>query len=403
MPATPSALATPPAQGGGAEILVVLDAGERPLPAASAESARARLAARFPGRPATVLATSGSAGALVDPAGAPGSERGRATGSAAGPALAAALREADRRAACATVLVSAGARDETVDWLGLLLDPILDAGFDCVFPAYRRGKLDGLLNVAILQPLTRALYGRRLRQPTGREAALSLRVARALLADADWRRDPAHAGSGAWLLAKALSGPFRTCTAWLGPLPEAPGEPETASHALARVVEPVFHEMERHAERWQRVERSEPVPSFGHAGTLDGAPASPDAGELADAFRLGLRELGDLWGLVLPPAALLAVRRAAAHRGEAFRLGDALWARIVYDFSVAHSLRTVERQQLLRSMTPLYLGWVAGFVAEVRTLDGPATDARAEALCQAFEQEKPYAIARWRWPDGFNP
>lgn len=410
MTATPSVLATSPLPESGGEILVVLEHGAEVIPSAAVESTRAALAAGFPGRAAVVLAHGGSSGLLVDPAARASADEQPPPRPPPAPAdaarlhaLAAALREADRRGSQATVLVSAGARDPGVDWLGLLLDPVLYGGFDHVSAAYRREKLEGLLNVAILQPLTRALYGRRLPQPSGGEAVISLRLARALLADRDWRRDPSHAGSDAWLVAKVVTGPYRTCTAWLGRKPEGSPGGELANQALARVVEPVFREMERHADRWQRVEHSEPVPSFGEAGTFDGEAATAEADALADVFRLGLRELGALWALVLPPATLLALRRAAAARAQAFGLADQLWARIVYDFAVAYSTRSVERRQLLGALTPLYLGWVAGFVSEVGALDGPATDARAEALCQAFEREKPYAIARWRWPDGFNP
>ena len=63
----------------------------------------------------------------------------------------------------------------------------------------------------------------------------------------------------------------------------------------------------------------------------------------------------------------------------------------------------MDRHQLLRSLTPLYLGWVAGFANEVAPLDAAEAEARVERLCLAFEDEKPYVIARWRWPDRFNP
>jgi hypothetical protein len=260
-----------------------------------------------------------------------------------------------------------------------------------------------MLNTAIVYPMTRALFGRRLRQPTGWEAAISLGLARFLLAQPAWRRDPVYAGSSAWLVASVLAGPFRACQAWLGRWPGSAGQVEEASHALARIVGPLFHEMERHADRWQRLEGSESVPSFGQAGVLNGEPLGVDLGALEDGFRLGLRELEALWGLVLPPAALLALRRTAAAPAGQARVSDPLWARIVYDFAVAHSTRAVEPQQLLRSMTSLYLGWVRGFVDDVRELDGDGTEARAEALCGWFEREKRYAIARWRWPDSFNP
>ncbi|HET7824776.1 MAG TPA: hypothetical protein VFK90_05565, partial [Anaeromyxobacter sp.] len=275
----------------------------------------------------------------------------------------------------------------------------IDSRLDWVGAAYRRQKLDGMLNTAIVYPLLRALFGKRLHQPLSGEAALSIGLVRALLDDVDRRRsgDPAPE---AWPVAEALAGRWRVGEAWLGPWNGPRGPPEDASHALARAVAPVFGEMARYADRWQRREGSEAIPSFGQAGLEDGGP-QVDTGALEDAFRLGCGELGPLWRQVLPPSTLLALRRAA--EAERARFADALWARIVYDFALAFCLRTVERRQLLRSMTPIYLGWVAGFARDVRALDAAGTEARVESLCAVFEREKPYAIARWRWPDGFNP
>jgi hypothetical protein len=54
-------------------------------------------------------------------------------------------------------------------------------------------------------------------------------------------------------------------------------------------------------------------------------------------------------------------------------------------------------------MTPLYLGWVAGYALEVEGSDAAAVQKRSERLCRAFESGKPYLVSRWRWPDRFNP
>jgi hypothetical protein len=35
--------------------------------------------------------------------------------------------------------------------------------------------------------------------------------------------------------------------------------------------------------------------------------------------------------------------------------------------------------------------------------DPAAVQTRLERLCLSYETEKPYLIARWRWPDRFNP
>jgi glucosylglycerate synthase len=100
---------------------------------------------------------------------------------------------------------------------------------------------------------------------------------------------------------------------------------------------------------------------------------------------------------------LLAVKRLASAGEEQFAVDDALWARIVYDFAVGYHLGAMDRALLLRSMTPLYLGWAAAFVRQARDLDDAAVEERVERLCRAFELAKPYLISRWRWPDRFNP
>ncbi|BDG10222.1 hypothetical protein [Anaeromyxobacter paludicola] len=405
MPSGATAAATDPA----AEIVVAIERRAGLYDPACAERLEVELSRRFPGHPARVLVVrvQGGSAALVPPhdsalVAAPAPEVAAPSTGQDG-AMAALLRAGAERSAAAMALVADARDGRSAEWLGALLAPVLEGGFDCVRPAYLRHRQDAPLNTGVVYPLLRAAFGKRLRQPLGRETALSLTLARRLLLDPDWRRDPGFAGSEAWLVGKVLAGPERVCQAWLGPWPGAAAPPEEASEALARVLGQVFRELERHAGRWQRVDGSAEVPSFGEAGTLPGEAPRVSLEALVGAFRLGQSELAPLWSHVLPPATLLALRRCAACSAEAFQLEDRLWARIVYDFAVAWFAKLVERRQLLASMTPLYRGWTASFLRETRDLDDAATEARIEALCRAFEQEKRYLVARWRWPDGFNP
>jgi hypothetical protein len=66
-------------------------------------------------------------------------------------------------------------------------------------------------------------------------------------------------------------------------------------------------------------------------------------------------------------------------------------------------LRTINRDHLLQSMTPLYLGWIASHAREVETAEAAAVEERLEDLSIAYEVGKPYLVSRWRWPDRFNP
>jgi glucosylglycerate synthase len=97
------------------------------------------------------------------------------------------------------------------------------------------------------------------------------------------------------------------------------------------------------------------------------------------------------------------LRRMSRLAQDQFRFPDQAWVRIVYDFALGHRLRTISRDHLLRSFTPLYLGWIASYALEMQTARTTDADLRIERLSKAFEDNKSYLVSRWRWPDRFNP
>jgi hypothetical protein len=66
-------------------------------------------------------------------------------------------------------------------------------------------------------------------------------------------------------------------------------------------------------------------------------------------------------------------------------------------------MRVIARDHLLRSLTPLYLAWLASFILEVRHLAPDEAEGRIERLAVVFETEKPYLVSQWRWPERFKP
>jgi hypothetical protein len=317
-------------------------------------------------------------------------------------ALPALLEVAANLGAPACALLEALPRPADPAWLRALLDPVLEGAFDLVAPSYARGRFDGVLVTGIVYPLTRALFGYQLRQPLGAEVVVSARLGEQLLREDGFRVAGPVAGE-LWSITLAVSRDCRMAQVALGPRPRPPAQAADVATALARVLAVVFHEMEQHAHRWMRVRASQHVPTLGEE-RLPPEPAAPPApGPLVSAFALGWQDLRRLWSEILPPQTLLALQRIPRDPPEAFRLPDALWARVVYDFAVGWRVKAMDRNQLLRSLTPLYLGWLAGFVNEVGPLDPVEAEARVERLCTAFEQEKPYIISRWRWPDRFSP
>lgn len=121
---------------------------------------------------------------------------------------------------------------------------------------------------------------------------------------------------------------------------------------------------------------------------------------MVEAFRLANANLHEIWSLVLPPHSLLQLKRLGALDAAAFRMPENLWARIVFDFLIAYRLRTINRGHLMGALIPLYLAWAAGHINV--TASGTASERHIESVAAAFEADKPYLVARWRWPDRFN-
>ncbi len=285
----------------------------------------------------------------------------------------------------------------TAQWIYSLVRPILELDFDLVTPCYTHAKFEGLLNSAIVSPLTRALYGRRIEHPLGPDFGFSVRLARHISA----RSAPSDGRSLASLTLDAICYGFEICQATLGLRRYPPIDWMKQSSVLVQILDPVFREMEHRAAFWQRARGSKPVPVFGEAPEAgDSRSDSIDPRRLFESFELACRNLQDIWGAILPPGTLLELNKLARGRPEAFYLPDRLWSRIIYDFALGHHLRVLNPDHLLRAMTPLYLAWAASYALEPDSISGSA---RLEQLALAFEQAKPYALSRWRWPDRFNP
>jgi hypothetical protein len=296
----------------------------------------------------------------------------------------------------------------TDQWIYRLIRPVLELDFDLVVPCYSHTRFEGLLNSGIVAPFTRALYGRRIHHPLGPDFGFSARFAAHLLAKASRRRDGAR--SLASIAVDALCDGFEVSQSHVGARRYPAADWMNQSSVLSQILGPVFHEAEVHAPFWQRLRGSQPVPNFGEPSVHDqrestagSIPESFNIARMIESFHLGLSNLQEIWGLVLPPGTLLELSRLTRLAPEQFRMPDHLWARVLYDFALGYRLRTISQDHLIRAMTPLYLAWVASHILELTGADEAAVEQRLERLALAFEASKPYVLSRWRWPDRFNP
>ena len=132
------------------------------------------------------------------------------------------------------------------------------------------------------------------------------------------------------------------------------------------MVGPLFRETGRTAVVWQKVHGSEVVPVFGQSPEVEAAIAPVDARRMIESFRIGYKNLREVWGIVLPPSTLIELRKLHVVADDGFRFSDEVWARTVYDFALGYHYRRMNQDHLLGALTPLYLGWVASFVLEMK-------------------------------------
>ncbi len=270
---------------------------------------------------------------------------------------------------------------------------------DLAVPFYDLPPHAGLVNSAILYPMTRALYATRARFPLAIDLALSVRMAEKLATAGQRYLAMGQEDALVWPTAEAIVAGYTIEQVDVGErgLPQ-PSDPDIRA-ILAHVTGSLFADVEVKAAFWQRARRLPPPRSS--VPQRHSVETSPDIMPMIEGFRLAYSNLLEIWSLVLPPNTLLGLKRLSMVDPPSFRMPENLWARIVYDFLIAYRLRTINRGHLLGALIPLYLAWVAGHINI--TASGADSERHIEAVASAFDADKPYLVSRWRWPDRFNP
>jgi glycosyltransferase involved in cell wall biosynthesis len=296
--------------------------------------------------------------------------------------------------ACA--VVDSDLRSITPEWMELLIKPVLEEGYDYVSPYYLRHKYDGTITNSIVYPLTRALYGKRIRQPIGGDFGFSGRLASFYLDKDVWETDVARFGIDIWMTTTAVANDFKVCQAFLGAkIHDAKDPGADLSAMLHQVVSSVVGLMEEYFDVWHRVDGSEPVPTFGFSYSVGLEPIHVNLDKMLEKFRLGLTDLAVLYQSFLPRDLLAFLKSLAGEPRDRFVFPDKEWVRTVFHFALACRRKVMSREHVIKSLTPLYLGKVASFVIETWDSSAEDVEKRLEELCLAFETDKPYLVKHW--------
>ncbi len=330
----------------------------------------------------------------------------------------------------ALVVVDSDLRSILPEWIELLAGPILKGGYDFVAPLYARYKYDGTITNTVTYPLTRALYGHRIRQPIGGDFGVSGDLVRHYLELDDWTGDISKFGIDIWMTTSALTGGFAVCQARLGAKVHDPKDPGADLGPMFRqVVGTILRLAAAHPEAWLNIRGSHGVPAYGFERIVDPLPLEVNPIRLLSEFHAGSLTLADTWRATFAPDNLEAMLELAKEAGRladtasqrlglggegdsahpttlemaealtGFHFPDDLWARLIYDLVVAARRAGEDTARLVAALVPVYFGRVGSFVIENRHLSTADAEERVEQQAREFELLKPYLVERWTAAD----
>jgi len=317
-----------------------------------------------------------------------------------GSALRAVLELARFLKAEACVVVDSDLRSISSHWIRNLLCPILNDNYQFVAPYYKRFKLDGTITNNIVYNMTRALYGRKVRQPIGGDFAFSKDVVNKIYDMDVWDTDVGRFGIDIWLTTMALVKEFKICQTRLGAKIHDVKDPGASLGPMFRqVVSTLFSLTEENQDFWWNVRGSEDVPLVGDEIETKPEPFHINVHSLAESFRNGYRQFGVLWKNILSEKSFLQVKKMAT-KGDGFHMGNDQWAHILYDAASTYHCWPMNRFKLVELLTPLYYARVASFARMVEDMSDAEAEQEVEKQAQCFEDEKGYLLQRWEIADG---
>ncbi len=313
-----------------------------------------------------------------------------------GTALRSLFEAADRLDVKVCAMVDSDLRSITPDWVKYLLDPVMEKDFQFVAPVYVRHKYDGTITNNIVYNLTRALYGKRIRQPIGGDFAISGDLAKYYSEQDVWDTDVARFGIDIWMTTSAITQGFRICQSNLGvKIHDAKDPGQHLGPMFRQVLSALFSQMERYEDYWKRIEGSTPVETFGFEGAMEPEPVKVNLEGLIELFKSGHKQFSPLWKSIFSQNCLAEIEKSAQMDAADFHLQTEAWVEMLYELAATFHLWDVNRMKLLDVMTPLYYARVASFVRESWEMNSLEAEKLVEDQAIKFEANKGYLIKVW--------
>jgi hypothetical protein len=305
------------------------------------------------------------------------------------------LAAADLLRARSCVLVSPDSTTIEPDWLQRLVRPVYSDNFDMVSPIYGRHKSEGVLMRNLLYPMTRAVYGQRIREPYASEFAISGRLATDSLGKEFWGEDWGRIGVEISLSIAAMSGKYRMCQAFLGTKAQPDRSARDLVAAMRQTVGALFSSLDSNFPVWSGITGSQAVPTVGAQSEVTFEPNRVNRKQLHEMFANGVAELEPIFRSILSASTLSELQKIAAQDVSDFNYPADVWAKTVFEFAASYHKSVISRDHIIQALVPLYRGRALTFLLETREGSGEDVEKNVESLCGEFERLKPYLLEVW--------
>jgi len=303
----------------------------------------------------------------------------------------------------AVVVVDADLKSITPKWIKHLGEPLFQ-DFGYVAPLYVRHKYDGTITNSIAYPLTRSLYGRRVRQPIGGDFGFCGKLAQIYLQSDTWSDAIANFGIDIWMTTLAMNENIPICQAFMGrPKIHRAKDPGTDLGPMFRqVVGTIFRMMIKFYPFWSNVKWSKPTSIFGFGlgETEIPPPVKVNKEVLFTKFQDGFTACSHIWEKILQKETVNKLHEVRKMNKDQFDFPTNLWINVLIDFTVAYRDKLWVENELLDSLIPIYLGKTLSYVKKAERMSIRDSEDFIEDECIQFEATKRLLIERW---DGSKP
>jgi glucosylglycerate synthase len=296
------------------------------------------------------------------------------------------------------IVVDSDLRSITPEWIRLLGEPVWKNSYGFVAPYYIRHKYDGTITNNLAYPLTRALYGRRIRQPIGGDFGFTGSLA-LLFSHMDvWETDIAKFGIDIWMTTMAVTEGFRVCQSAMGLKIHNVKDPGSdLASMFMQVASTILYLMGDNEVKWMGVKASTDTRVFGDVRYEDPGDVEINIENLIDHFISEYADYVKIWEQILEPANMLEVAYARQSASSAALIfPETLWAKIVYDFAVAYNFNCdIPCAEIVKAMVPLYCARTAAFALQTANMTNMEAEQLVQIQAEEFEWQKPYLVQKW--------